>query len=111
MYVNLYIYVYIYVNRTCAGAKPTEISQVFSTGYFGKEYDRPRTPFALTLQLFAEEVRQPEHGILEVVMNKGTSAMSPRFVRELHKIFGCRALPTHQIRVLILRGEGAAFCA
>ena len=84
---------YIYVNRTCAGAKPTEISQVFSTGYFGKEYDRPRTPFALTLQLFAEEVRQPEHGILEVVMNKGMSAMSPRFVRELHKILDAGHYP------------------
>ena len=65
------------------------------------------------------EVCQPEDGILEVVLNrpKAMNAMSARFVRELHQILDVLQYPvtrTEQIkdvRVLILRGEGAAFCA
>ena len=68
---------------------------------------------------FAEEVCQPEDGILEVVLNrpKAMNAMSARFVRELHQILDVLQYPvtrTEQIkdvRVLILRGEGTAFCA
>ena len=67
----------------------------------------------------AKEVCQPEDGILEVVLNrpKAMNAMSARFVRELHQILDVLQYPvtrTEQIkdvRVLILRGEGAAFCA
>ena len=49
-------------------------------------------------------------------MNKGMNAMSARFVRELHQILDVLQYPvkTEQmslIRVLILRGEGPAFCA
>lgn len=64
------------------------------------------------------EVCQPESGILEVVMNKGMNAMSARFVRELHQILDVLQYPVTApaeqmtvVRVLILRGEGAAFCA
>lgn len=48
---------------------------------------------------------------------KAMNAMSARFVRELHQILDVLQYPvtrTEQIkdvRVLILRGEGAAFCA
>eukprot|EP00435_Cladocopium_sp_Y103_P018046 s1601_g4.t1 len=66
----------------------------------------------------AQDVCQPESGILEVVMNKGMNAMSARFVRELHQILDVLQYPVTApademtvVRVLILRGEGAAFCA
>ncbi|CAK9064530.1 unnamed protein product [Durusdinium trenchii] len=63
-------------------------------------------------------VSRPHEGILEVVLNRAEArnSMSAKFVRELHQILDVLQFPYSErdhppLRVLILRGEGNAFCS
>eukprot|EP00931_Biecheleriopsis_adriatica_P086319 TRINITY_DN61017_c0_g1_i1.p1 TRINITY_DN61017_c0_g1~~TRINITY_DN61017_c0_g1_i1.p1 ORF type:complete len:289 (+),score=55.77 TRINITY_DN61017_c0_g1_i1:29-895(+) len=61
-------------------------------------------------------VSWPSDGVLEVVLNRGNAlnAMSLDLIRELHQVCDVLQYPQSRavpVRVMILRGEGSAFCA
>merc|ERR1719188_1721799 len=62
-------------------------------------------------------VSQPLEGVVEVVLNRDSAvnAMSSTFIRDMHQICDAlqypRALGSTAPRILVIRGEGRAFCS